>query len=226
MERIPGVRFPESNRISGNEEEQIDRILHSSGLDGFQYDMAESIFKNRDFFNALPEGWRNNVDLIASYIVNSSRFNSIVSEERQKIWAGVRDGLFTDEVVASQGVLPDGSTRRVESGYALNVDYLRLKGIDASKVLFYRRTQPSESVKPELYWTSDFHETLSGLTSEIRGDAREKSIVLVLDLETLAALGQGLIQDINDDEGVSVRTVGTGEIDQKSILFSIKNPRS
>ncbi len=219
-----GIRLPKLNSISGEEAERIDSIISSLGLEGYERKKAEKIFKNKDFFNALPQEWRDNPEIISDYIKNGSLFNAIVHEERKKAWSGDTDGLLTHKVTAKESVLPNGSARRTESGHQLNVGYLQSKGIEASKVLFYRRTQPGEETKPEMYWTSDFSEVASGLGAEISGDQRKSSIVLVLDLETLEKLGGGLIQDVNDDSGISVRTISSEGIDQKESLFSIKNP--
>jgi len=72
------------------------------------------------------------------------------------------------------------------------VAYLKTKGIDPSKVLFFRITQPTDNPKPEYYWTSDYSEVQKGLTAEISPEQRKTSIILVADLETINGNG-GLI---------------------------------
>ncbi len=91
-------------------------------------------------------------------------------------------------------------------------------------MLFYRRTQLGQAEKPELYWTSDFREVLSGLTAEISGELRKSSIVLACDIAALDQIGGGLIQDINDDGGVSVRMIEPNAMDQNVALFAVQNP--
>ncbi len=46
-------------------------------------------------------------------------------------------------------------------------------------------------------------------------------MILVADLETINQ-NQGLIQDINDDQGIAVRQIGRGSFDQKRVIARFK----
>jgi len=129
--------------------------------------------------------------------------------------------LLGEEVNISETAHEDGRTRRAESGQRVNVEYLRSQGIDPSKVLFFRITQDSDTPKPEYYWTSDYGETQRGLRVEVSPEKRKTAVILVADLETINQ-NDGLIQDMNDDEGLAVRQIGTGNFDQRKALAKIK----
>ncbi len=95
--------------------------------------------------------------------------------------------------------------------------------IDPQKVLFFRVTQPTQEgeIKPEYYWTSDYFETRKGLRQEIPSELRAVSIILVADLESISKNG-GLIEDMNDCEGLSVRQCGLKGFDQRFVLARIR----
>lgn len=125
---------------------------------------------------------------------------------------------YTRLPVSPANLHQDGRERRHEEGAALSLKKLHSLGVDPSKVLYYRVTQPSDKPKPEYYWTSDSVEVRRGLDYEL-GKQTETAIVLVSTLEDIAQNG-GLILDINDDQGVAVRQVGLGAFDQRKVLFS------
>ena len=95
------------------------------------------------------------------------------------------------------------------------------RDIDPSKVLFFRRTIPSKDPKPEFFWTSDYFETRQGLTAEISPKNRDTAIIIVASLDAINKNG-GLIQDINDDQGIAVRQIGTDNFDQNLALTKFK----
>ena len=158
---------------------------------------------------------------IVSMIDNSSKFDEIIQKELNKRWDEDLTGLFGEETYIPETKISGGRTREAETGYRINTEYLGTIGIDPSKVLFFRVTQPSETPKPESYWTSDYFETIKGLRREISPEKRENSIVLVTSLETINQ-NQGLIQDINDDSGLAVRQIGTGPFEQSKAITYIK----
>ncbi|MBW3004330.1 hypothetical protein KY310_00665 [Candidatus Woesearchaeota archaeon] len=178
-------------------------------------------FQDPNLFPALPEEIRNSEERLTEIVQNTSRFSDLIYKERKKRWAEDLTGLLGEEVHIPETKHADGRTRRAESGYRVNVDYLRSIGIDPSKVLFFRLTQPSDDPKPEYYWTSDYFEVLRDLSAEIFGEQRESAVILVSDLETVNE-NEGLIQDINDDQGLAVRQIGTGPFDQKSAIARFK----
>jgi hypothetical protein len=193
-------------------------LLREKGVD-FNPFIAEQ-FSDSKFQRALPGTIRNNPELLALYLENSSKFSDLISKERDKRWKNDLTGLLGEEATLSQSKHGCGRTRRAEQGYRLNLDYLKKIGIDPSKVLFYRITQPSESPKPEYYWTSDYFETRNGLQVEIGLEQRAAAIIIVADLNTINE-NEGLIQDINDDQGMAVRQIGISPFDQNRALAKI-----
>lgn len=179
-------------------------------------------FGDPRFFNSLPSEVRGNNQLLSEYIANMSKFYGLVGKERIRRATGDKSGLFAEDVELPESTHADGRTRRAENGHRVNVDYLRSAGIDPSKVLLFRLTQPmGDKPKPEYYWTSDFHEPTKGLTQEVSPEQRARAIILVDSLDRINGNG-GLIQDINDDSGISVRQIGTGSYDQNGAIASFK----
>ena len=178
-------------------------------------------FKDPDLFNSLPETIRSSDKKLLEFLENSGRFNDIIYQERQKRQSGDASGLFGEKVNIPETEHASGKKRKTESGHRINVAYLKTKGIDPSKVLFFRITQPTDNPKPEYYWTSDYSEVQKGLTAEISPEQRKTSIILVADLETINGNG-GLIQDFNDDNGLAVRQIGIESFDQKLALTIIR----
>jgi hypothetical protein len=132
-------------------------------------------------------------------------------------------GLFGKEILAEESFHEDKEKRRSKSGYYINLQYLREVGINVDRVLFFRLTQPllENEFKPELYWTSDYFETRKGLRVEVAGEQRESSIVLVASLEAISKNG-GLIQDVNDDNGLAVRQLENKSFSQSEALVKFK----
>ena len=119
---------------------------------------------------------------VADMITNSSDFQEIITEERSKRSSGDLTGLFGDNVHIPESIHENGRVRIAEDDYRVNVDYLKDIGIDPKKVLYFRRTQPSETPKPEYYWTSAFGEVVRGLKTEISPEKRASSIILVSEI--------------------------------------------
>lgn len=181
-------------------------------------------FYDPDLFYALTAEKQD--DELIPYIVNMGKFADARYPARERRWNGDESGLLGEEIHIPETQHFNGRVRRAEEGYKLNIDYLSTIGIDPTKVLFFRVTQPmGEQPKPEYYWTSDFFETVDGLTQEIPFSQRNTSVILVADLKTINDNG-GLIQDINDDSGMAVRQIGTGPFDQTRAIakFQVSPP--
>lgn len=203
--------------------EAIDYLgLHN--LD-FGSPLTVEMFQDPDLFKALPKDITNKTDVLASYIQNTGKFNALIYTERSKRALGDNSGLLGEKVHLPEFDHGDGKTWQAEDGYKLNLEYLESAEVDPSKVLFFRRTQPMvESPKPERYWTSDYFEVVKGLNVEISGDRRASSMILVADLKTLNENG-GLIQDVNDDNGISVRQIGDHPFDQSQAIARISQEK-
>lgn len=204
------ARSSEAERISF-----ISENLRKKGVEVPAWILRD--FSDPALYPALPEYIRDDQELFSSYIENTAKFSEIIHTELRKRDTGDKSGLFGSEESIPASLHANGRERREESGYRVNPEYLHTVGIDPRKVLFYRITQPSDTPKPEYYWTSDFHEVVAGLHAEVRGEQRKNAVVLVADLQTINE-NEGLIQDINDDQGLPVRQIGLGPFDQKKSL--------
>ncbi|MFA7253307.1 MAG: hypothetical protein WC107_02010 [Patescibacteria group bacterium] len=175
-------------------------------------------FSEPDFFNALPGDIRESDNRLAEYMAHTMAFDDYVVSERRKSSQRSAEGLFGDEVFIPKTPAQGGFTRREESGRRINVQAVSEQGqINPEKVLFYRVTQPSGEPKPEYYWTSDLHEVMHGLNAELSREKQETAVILVSDLRTISENG-GLIEDVNDDQGLAVRQIGMEPFDQKRCL--------
>jgi hypothetical protein len=183
--------------------------------------MVLDYFKDPDLYNSLPADIKESDARMAEYIGHSMAFGDYFYKARTKRWSGDDTGFFGKEMAVPETMHHNGRVRREEEGYKININALAEAKINPSKVLFFRITQPSEEPKPEYYWTSDFHEVMRGLTAEIPKSQREAAVVLVADLETING-NEGLIQDINDDQGLAVRQIGQGPFDQTKCLAKFK----
>ncbi len=206
-----------------NAQKKIDWLASRAQDEGIQIDPKVSeYFKDPAFFNSLPASIRDDEEVLFAYLKNSSQFDDLISPERQKAPSKPGEGLLGEDVVINEGAHADGRPRRVEEGYLVQVDYLNQINIDPTKVLVFRVTQPSDSPKPEYYWTTDLFETKRGLQREIRPEQRQTSVILVSSLDAISKNG-GLIQDMNDDNGMSFRQIGITEFDQNDCVSIIKN---
>ena len=120
------------------------------------------------------------------------------------------------ELPTGHGSHRDGRPRRAESGDRLDFERLRNYGVDPTKVLIFRVTQPSDEPVPELYWTTDFMEVRGGLSVEL-GKQRKTAVILIDTLDSVARNG-GLMRDVNDDSGVAVRQIGLEGYDQSDAI--------
>lgn len=171
--------------------------------------MVYEMLDDPELLNALPAHSRQ-PEVLALYLEHTSRF---ADADKSK--------YLKEEVTITGTLRPDGKTRRDETGQRVDLEELQKLGLDPRYVLFFRRTQPSESPKPEYYWTSDFGEVQRGLSQEIRGKDRDTSVILCSTLEDIAS-DAGVMRDINDDNGIAVRTLYTGEYDQQRALSVIR----
>ncbi len=178
-------------------------------------------FSNPELYNALPSQIKDSDQSLMDYIENTSKFSDLIGSERDKRATGDTSGLLGETVQAADSTHANGEGRRDEKGEKINVDYLRTVGVDPSRVLFFRATQPmDQGPKPEYYWTSDLVEATKGLAVEVTASQRETAVVLVSDLQSIDQNG-GLIQDVNDDSGISVRQINEGPFDQNKAIAKV-----
>jgi len=221
---LDDIEFANESKLDPVVKNKITEISARIKQKGIKLGLSTiAIFEDSLFFYALPETIRNNDQSLADLLVNMSRFQEIIYSERNKRHDGDLSGLFGNEINLPESVHFNGRIRRAESGNRINIDYLKSIGIDPSKVLFFRVTQPpvnTTSQKPEYYWTSDYFEVCRGLQSEISPDQRENAIILVAGIDKINLNG-GLIQDVNDDNGLAVRQIGQANFDQSTALTKI-----
>ncbi|OGG55745.1 hypothetical protein A3D71_00860 [Candidatus Kaiserbacteria bacterium RIFCSPHIGHO2_02_FULL_55_20] len=219
--------FPPLNDVGPDVQKYLNVLIQEAAQHGVKISSGvEGMLMNKDFFEGIPDILRNDRQRLLQYITNSSRFHDLIHTARKRAWSGDSTGLLGKEVEIQGIVGHAGKERRKEAGLMLNLEYLRSIGIDPSKVLFFRRTDPGEAdPRPERYWTSDYGEALDGLTAEIGYPRRASTIVLVADLQTIEVAGHGLIQDINDDSGISVCQITNNPFNQREALAVLKDPR-
>lgn len=143
---------------------------------------------------------------IAEAIAFTGEFNRLAPHAFQEVV----------ELPTGHGSHRDGRPRRAESGDRLDFERLRNYGVDPTKVLIFRVTQPSDEPVPELYWTTDFMEVRGGLSVEL-GKQRKTAVILIDTLDSVARNG-GLMRDVNDDSGVAVRQIGLEGYDQSDAI--------
>ncbi|MFA7243684.1 MAG: hypothetical protein WC080_00065 [Patescibacteria group bacterium] len=202
-------------------EEQVLKICDFLKAQGIIINpMVAEYFEDPDLYESLPENIRSSDNRMAELIAHSMAFSDFAYKARKKRWGGDVSGFLGKEVTIPETPHNDGQVRQSETGYQVNLEALGDEKINPDLVLFFRVTQPSESPKPEYYWMSDYYEAKNGLTAEIPPEQRENAIILVSSLRTIAT-NEGLIHDVNDDQGMSVRQIGIGTFDQKDCLATI-----
>jgi hypothetical protein len=195
------------------QELNLVQIIKESGLELSEINpLIYDMFTDKNFVSSIPEEIKNNSHQLAMWLRNSNEFNKI---------------RHSDEILGEGINIPetkhaDGRIRREESARELVIEEIRKLDIDPNNVLYFRRTQPSETISnPEHYWTSDYWETFSGLNNEISGAHRDSSVILCSSLEDISSDSR-LIPDINDDNGLPIRRENQSPYDQKRALFIIK----
>lgn len=166
---------------------------------------------------AILDAWRGTTSEFIECVFHSSLFAEQLSIERRFFDRGDTTRFFGEIQEVSS---PDktGSIKQTEP--VINVDFLVERGIDPTKVLFFRRTHISKDPKIERYWSSDFDAVRRGLIVERRGESRRNNVILVTTLALLNSNG-GLIADGNDDNGLSVRCLGQELFNSDSALALI-----
>lgn len=171
--------------------------------------MVYEMLDDPKLLSALPEQIKR-PEVLALYLEHTSRF---AEADKRK--------FLKEEVTLPRSQHADGRTRREETGQRVDTEELRKMGIDPAYVLYFRVTQPSDTPNPEYYRTSDLTEVRQGLTQEITEKARSKSVILCSTLEDIAS-DAGVMTDVNDDNGIAVRTLYTGDYDQQRALAVIR----
>ncbi len=194
----------------------IQAELTAEGEPGFDDDPGwmRRQFGDQNLFDGLRAVEASGGVPMKEYVRHSHRF-SMLSHDL--------DSVLNGRVAISSGdgnTRQNGQERRDEEGSVIDLDLVRTQGVDPSKVLYYRVTQPAtpdNPLKPEYYWTSDSLEVRTGLGKELAGkDAT--AVVLVSTLDMIAENG-GVMTDVNDDSGVAVRQIGLGPFSQQNTLF-------
>lgn len=230
--RFDNVPLPKIREVDAETKQYITEISDSllvevDDLNSYCVGAIVKIFLNPDFWNSLPSTTKQNSETLKSYIKNSALLKSIIETERRKRGDSnvSEEKLFGEEIEISGIKHYDGGERVEDYGNVIHLGHLTSVGIDPSQVLIFRATQASNTPKPERYWTTDYFETINGLMAEIPDEQRENLIVLVSNLLTVSSSNEGLIQDHNDDNGLAVCQIGSGNFDQNLALsrFSAKS---
>lgn len=203
--------------LFGDQEKPVTNELVKSAIvdlqsEGFRINpLIQEIFENENLSNKLAETLSK--ENLKEFIQNSSRFRDFLNSDEAPTFLG-------EQVVIPESTLASGNVRRSEIGQRVLLNVISQKGINPDKVLMFRVTSPSDTPKPEYYWTSDFFLVIRGLHEEISPEVRANSVVLVNTLEAINK-NQGLIVDVNEDNGQPVRQIGLASFDQQSCLAKI-----
>lgn len=215
---IPGGRLV-GDLLPDSEETKLQMIidqLMDEGVElGRDRGWIRRQFADPAMLNGLGEAEQRTGIPAAEFVKHSMWFSRL---DRTSIMHGYRE-----IPQSADNVHQDGRPRRHEEGAVIDLDLVRAQGIDPAKVLYYRVTQPNETPKPEYYWTSDSVEVRGGLGVELGGQALS-AIVMASTLETIDQNG-GLIEDMNDDEGIAVRQINLGPFEQSQALFTFHRER-
>ena len=226
---LPGGSMLVGNSLSDTHSAQLDgwrKDLIASGDEGFADPSTTQWMRHQFADPRLIDGLatleQESGVPVTEYLRHSHRYNRWHSNQ-EMFTPPIEITLSETLGAVALGTHPlnvhvDGSPRRHEEGHLLSLNGVRKAGIDPSKVLFYRVTQPADGAKPEYYWTSDALEVRTGLRSEL-GHNADTAVVLVSTLEEIAKNG-GLIDDINDDQGHAVRQASFDSFDQQRSLFT------
>ncbi len=150
--------IPLSDESQNTNSEVTDAIV-SLQSEGFTISpIIQEQFEDGDLSKALGEKFSSTE--IREFIKNSSLFLDFRASEKALIMLG-------DNVTIPESIGANGTIRRSETGQRVLISVLESEGIDPSKVLMFRVTQPSELPKPEYYWTSAYFEAVNGLNEEI-----------------------------------------------------------
>ncbi|NCU41358.1 MAG: hypothetical protein EOM19_01370 [Candidatus Moranbacteria bacterium] len=206
---------PEENKESLERMRKIITRITQSNLDDLHPGILE-YFEDEDLAKEFFQKFRD--DAMEEYIIHSCKFANFIPQARN-----INTGFFGKEEIIPETKHDDGRIRPKEKGRTLDLDVLKKNGIDPQNVLFFRVTQPvkEDEIKPEYYWTSNYFEAKNGLQQEIPLDLRATSIILVADLEAISKNG-GLIEDMNDCGGLSVRQGSSESFDQNRALVQLR----
>lgn len=219
-----GTERPEESRRPGGTlvreasektfELNLETILRLSKLTVDQINpITFDTYTNKRFVASIPDSIKSDPELLGEFLKNSIVFSNHIHTKE----------FLGDYISVPESLHGDGRARRAESGAEILIEKIKALGIDPYRVLYFRRTQPTEkTANPELYWTSSYFETLTGLTAEISGEKRKTSVILCSTLGDISSDSR-LIADINDDTGLPVRRESMAPYDQKRVLFTIQN---
>lgn len=200
-------------KLSDDKRAVLDEIKNQLIQEGEQIDQrwVDNQFNDTRIFEGLSLVERQTGIPLKEYVRHSSRYARLTKESIL--------GEMADIPESPDNVHSSGQARRHESGKTVELRKVQEQGGDPSKILYYRATQPSYLPKPEYYWTSDSVEAKGGLMQELGPDQAATAVVLVSSLAQIAG-NSGLIQDINDDQGIAVRQRGFESYSQAEALFA------
>jgi len=202
-------------------DQRLDRIADSLQSQGDELDASiHEDYADTRLLDGLSEYCARTGDNMAEYFRHSSRFAQLARQTRHTDLFARSQPVHIPE--SNDNLHHNGQARRAESGYRMDMDYIRANGVDPGHVLYFRVTQPSAGTpKPEYYWTTDLMEVTKELQAELGPEQSAHAIVLVSTLAEIAQNG-GLMNDVNDDNGIAVRQIGLAPFDQQHSMFSFK----
>lgn len=140
------------------------------------------------------------------------------SQELHKQLSGGGEALLGQETALPNKV--NGNKYKDDKARTVDMRKVVSAGIDPSKVLVFRITQPSEAPKAELYWQTDIDAMVS--MYELSAVQKNSSVILVSTLDQIASSNGGIVVDLMDNNGLSFRQVGVDSFPDDAVLASVK----
>ena len=190
------------NTWDGWQKEKISTQETVVGLDAMAESnpMVAEMFSNKQLIAALPSSISTNSNLMEEYRINTAKM-FILEQKYPEI-------VFKEEVSEPEHKLGNGKIRKAQTGKRIDVKAIATAGVNLDRVLVFRVTINGVE-KPEDFWTTDFYETVRGLSVEIPEKNTNPESVKIL-VSTLADIASDTIltQDVNDDNGLPVMRLG------------------
>ena len=127
LERMfEGIEFANEIKRDEDVEKKVKKTADLLGLE-LENEIVLGYLRDPDLFKALPQEIQDDEKKLAEIVNNSTKFFNLIAPERKKRWDNDPSGLFGEKMDAPSFNLPNGGIRKKESGYKINVEYLKKK---------------------------------------------------------------------------------------------------
>ena len=217
---ISGIDFGKETRTTHELLQPLLERLQKEGVEpGF---ITSEIFTDSNFNDQFLSHFSSEEQY--QYFKNTSLFETKLKKDKWLTAAGNSNTMFGKETIAPAITKENSAEIPPIEDKLININHIKESGMDPSKILVFRATQPSDLAKPENNWSSDYFETKRGLWTEFGKERRKSAIILVSNLEQICQ--GGAILDRNDSNGLSLRRIDSSPYDSKTALGKIIPPFS